>query len=223
MLRELFGVEKVADWPGIDLPRLMGTLVEAARGVESKPADPEMLFTRLSDAFRAMDFDPPEEERWTEAWYGKSKVEPPSPEVAAKMKRVLGDEDWKRIHLLVETLQDKTIWELIRQRCLAWGSERVAVGIFVAFAAWADLLTVPLLLKSTFRIEEFARKWIDAIGGTVAGEKEKESEKRVRNLDYGKVLDNLEKAQKAREEHRKRLEEIEAKRRQEEYERTQRE
>ena len=215
MLRELFGVDKPAEWTPVELPRLLALLSEAARAVESRPPDPELLFARLCDTYRAMDFDPPKE-----AW---TLHPPPWPEVAEKLKRPFTEEDWKRIHLLVDSLGEKSIWELVRQRCVEWGTERTTALLFVAFAKWADLLTIPLLLKSVFRVEEFARKWVEVLGGAIAGEKEKDSHKRIRNLDYGNVLENLQKAQKAREAHRKRLEEIEAKRRQEEYERTQRE
>ena len=61
MLRELFGGGEPPDWSPIDLQRLLGTLLEAARGVESKAADREMIFVRLCDAYRAMDLDLPSE------------------------------------------------------------------------------------------------------------------------------------------------------------------
>jgi hypothetical protein len=211
----MFGISKPAEWPGVDVPRLTAILSETLR--EGEP-DADLEFARLCDAFRAMDVDPPPFDRWS-----KPKAGTPSPEAAEKLKREMEEKDRVRLRLLVASLQERNLWEVIRQRALEWGAGRVATDLFVAFAMWSDLLTPELLLKSAFRVEEFARKWVDAVGASVAGEKLADSEKRLRNLDYGKVLENLEKAQKAREEHRKRLEEIERKRAQEEYERTQRE
>ena len=103
------------------------------------------------------------------------------------------------------------------------GTERVTVCLFVGFAQWADLLSVELLLKSAFRVEELARKWVDVLGGAIAGEERKKSEKRLRDLDWGQALVHLEKAQKARAEHQRRMQEELERRRREEYERTQRE
>ena len=223
MLRELFGGGAAPEWSPVDLPRLMGTILEGARGVESKAADREMLFIRLCDVFRAMDLDLPGEEGWAAAVAGRPKLLPASEDVAAKAKRPLDDEGWKRLHLLVASLEDKGAWELVRQRCVAQGAEWVTLVLFVGFAQWTDVLTVELLLKSAFRIEEFARKWLDVLGGKIAKEDAKKSEKRLRDLDYGQVLGNLEKAQKARAEHQRKMQEELERRRRDEYDRTQRE
>lgn len=223
MLRELFGPGPAPEWAPVDLPRLSATILTAARALESKAADPELLFVRLCDALRAMDLDLPSEEGWAAQTSGKPRLLAASEDVAAKMKRPLGEEGWKRLQLLVASLEDKGPWELLRQRCVAQGTEWTVLVLVVGFAQWADLLTVELLLKSTFRVEEFARKWLDALGGTVAGEDAKKSEKRLRDLDYGQVLDHLDKAQKARAEHQRKMQEELEKRRRDEYDRTQRE
>jgi hypothetical protein len=223
VLRELFGGGAAPEWSPVDLPRLSGTVLEAARAVESRPADREMLFIRLCDTYRAMDLDLPAEKNWEAQVSGKPKVWPPSELISAKLQRPMDDEAWKRLHLLVESLQDKSVWELVRQRCVEEGTERVTLCLFVGFAQWSELLTIELLLKSPFRIEEFARKWLDVLGGTIAGEDAKKSEKRLRDLDYGKVLENLQKAQAGRAEHQRRMQEELERRRREEYERTQRE
>ena len=64
-------------------------------------------------------------------------------------------------------------------------------------------------------IEELARNWIHALGGTVEGESPKESKKQMERLDFGGVLKNLEAADKDRAERLQKIKEIEAKRLQE--------
>ncbi|MBI3099239.1 MAG: hypothetical protein HYY93_13515 [Planctomycetes bacterium] len=222
-LREYFGFPKRLDSPAVVLPRLSGILVEAARGIEGREPDPELVFARLCDAFRSMPAEPVDDAVWKQAAAGRAAGPPPSEEVAEALKIAITKAGWRRLHLLVESLQDPAIHELVRLRTAERDPDRTAVLLFLAFANGTELLTIDLLLKSPFRVEEFARKWVAAIGGTVAEEPEKRSAQRLRNLDYGEVLGNLQKAQKQREEHHKRLAEIERQRKQEEYERSTRE
>lgn len=65
-------------------------------------------------------------------------------------------------------------------------------------------LTAELIRNNTFRQEEFVRKWIAAVQGTVAGETPAESRARLDDLDLGKMSAELEKADKAREKEAKR-------------------
>jgi len=59
-------------------------------------------------------------------------------------------------------------------------------------------LTAEMIRANAFRQEEFLRKWISMVGGTIAGESDKESKKRVAQLDYRQTLVEYEKAEAAR-------------------------
>jgi hypothetical protein len=106
--------------------------------------------------------------------------------------------------------------------CLAQDPERLQAAFTRFCVREAKLLTLELLLKSPFRLEELARKWVRSLGGAIAGEEEKESTARLARLDFGDVLKNLEAAEKDRETRLARLKEIEAKRLREEQEAYQR-
>lgn len=205
MLAKSFGIEDPGPPVSANLPRLVDILRAAARDVESAAADQDLVFARLCDALRHLDCDPPGEETWLSACRGVSRFRAPSDEVAAAARRILQLDDWRRLHLLVESLREPGISELVRRRCRDWPGEKVAVWLFLTFARWADRLTIALLLESPFRIEEFARKWVDALGGRVEGESVQKSEEQLRRLDYGKVLDNLKKAKEARDAHAERV------------------
>ncbi|KAA0251901.1 hypothetical protein FBQ97_01610 [Acidobacteria bacterium ACD] len=68
-------------------------------------------------------------------------------------------------------------------------------------------LTAELVRNNALRQEEFVRKWIAAVSGTVgsvAGETPEESRRRLEGLDYGNTLAEYKKAEKAREQEAKR-------------------
>ncbi|MCC6132068.1 MAG: hypothetical protein IT186_19270 [Acidobacteria bacterium] len=75
-------------------------------------------------------------------------------------------------------------------------------------------LTAELIRSNTFRQEEFLRKWVLSVGGSIEGESPEESQRRLSRLDYGNALKEFERARKARlEEARIRREKEEAERR----------
>ena len=76
--------------------------------------------------------------------------------------------------------------------------ERVR-SAFVEHARGCDLLTLELLRQGPLRVEEFARKWLAALGASVAGESEEESRLRLERLDYGRLLAEAERAKQAAE------------------------
>src|SRR5262245_35357043 len=59
-------------------------------------------------------------------------------------------------------------------------------------------LTAEMIRANVFRQEEFLRRWIEAVGGSVTGETPKESEARLRQLDYRTTLEEFKKAESAR-------------------------
>ena len=56
-----------------------------------------------------------------------------------------------------------------------------------------------MIRANAFRQEEFLRRWIEAVGGSVAGESAKDSKKRLEQLDYRKTLAEYDRAEKARQ------------------------
>jgi hypothetical protein len=88
----------------------------------------------------------------------------------------------------------------------------VSEAFFVFAARDAQLLSLELLLKSPFRIEELARKWVRALGGAFSGENAEDSDARVKRIDFGGVLKNLEAAEKDRVARQEKLKAMEAER-----------
>jgi len=135
--------------------------------------------------------------------------------------RELDESAWQRLEILTRLLRESASRDRIHQ-LLAASNER-ALKVFPGFCRRdAQLLTLELLLKSPFRIEELARKWIAALGGTITGETVKESTARLERIDFGGVLKNLAAADKDREERMKKLKELEEKRLREQQEAYQR-
>lgn len=205
MLSKTFGIEDSGPPVAVNLLPLVEILRAAAREVESVPVDQDLVFARLCDAFRRLGCDPPGEAMWLSACQGVSRFRAPSDELSAAGRRTVQLHDWIRLHLLVESLREPALLELVRRRCREWPGEKVAVWTFLIFARWADRLTIDLLLKNPFRVEEFARKWVDALGGRIAGESPQKSEEQLQRLDYGKVMENLKKAKEARNAHAERV------------------
>lgn len=68
-------------------------------------------------------------------------------------------------------------------------------------------LTAEMIRSNAFRQEEFLRKWANAIGVRIHGEKAKQSESRRHALDYRRTIDEYVKAENARKEEAKKREE----------------
>ncbi|HSB60745.1 MAG TPA: hypothetical protein VLI67_03430 [Vicinamibacteria bacterium] len=97
-------------------------------------------------------------------------------------------------HLLATTsLRDETVRAL--------GGRRVDVTKALAdfFGAIAPL-TAEMIQANAFRREEFLRRWIESIGGEVAGEGSAESAERIEQLDYRRTLAEYDRAEKARKD-----------------------
>lgn len=212
MLNEVFGAGEYAEWPLVVLPRLIEVVSKAAREAEKDPPLAKPIHARLLGAIRAMDLQPVPLDLWGVACRGHSPLSPPSPDLAPHLRRPLGAEALKRLHVLVETLRDPAVGEVLRQRCLELGTGKVAVFLLVGFAAWAKYLMAGLLLKTPFRMEEFARKWTDAIGARVHGESPDESLRRLKEMDSGHAVGDLEEARRRRNDFVRRTEEGERRR-----------
>lgn len=69
-------------------------------------------------------------------------------------------------------------------------------------------LTAEMVRSNAFRQEEFLRKWVRALGGTVLNESAKESAKRLDQLDYRKAQQELKRAEEARKQEAERREQL---------------
>ena len=148
---------------------------------------------------------------------------------AAEWKKATKDLDkdaWRRMTILVRLFRESPLKDAVLAAVAARGPAG-PIEAFPAFAAGLSrLLSLELLQKSPFRVEELARKWVHVLGGTIAGETASESKQRMERLDFGGVLKNLQAADADRANRMKKLQEIEAKRlkeQQEAYERAGRE
>jgi hypothetical protein len=72
--------------------------------------------------------------------------------------------------------------------------DRLLDGFFDAIAP----LTAEMIRSNSFRQEEFLRRFVEALGGQVAGETERVSARRLEQLDYRKTLAEFQRAEKAR-------------------------
>jgi hypothetical protein len=59
-------------------------------------------------------------------------------------------------------------------------------------------LTAEMIRSNRFRREEFLRRWVERVGGSIAGERARQSRQRLEQLDYRKTLAEYGKAQAAR-------------------------
>ena len=59
-------------------------------------------------------------------------------------------------------------------------------------------LTAEMIRSNAFRQEEFLRRWVEAVGGSVTGETPKQSKARLEQLDYRTTLQEFKKAETAR-------------------------
>ena len=183
----------------LPLTPLCDQLRAGALALSEQEVEPALVGARLMDGLRDRAVPLPAPEKWREE------------------SGALIAEEWARIEVLVRVLRESELGESIAA-CLREDAQRV-IRAFPEFAARdAKLLTLDVMLKSTFRIEEFARKWVAALGAGIEGESDKDSDARSERLDFGGVLKNLKAADTDRASRQKTLKEIEAKRLKEEQE-----
>jgi hypothetical protein len=69
-----------------------------------------------------------------------------------------------------------------------------------AFLEKVEPLTAEMIRSNAFRQEEFLRRFIEALGGSIDGESAKQSKARLQQLDYRTTLAEFNKADAARKE-----------------------
>lgn len=126
--------------------------------------------------------------------------------------RGFDQETWRRLGIVVRVFREEPSLKREIDACLRAKPTAVSEAFFSFAARDTQLLSLELLLKSPFRIEELARKWVRALGGAVAGETAEDSDARVKRIDFGGVLKNLEAAEKDRVARQEKLKAMEAER-----------
>lgn len=188
-----------------DLTELTEQIRLATLDLAGRETDPQLLAARLFDGLDDAKLPRPPAADW------------------AKNTKGFDKEAWARMAILVRLFRETPLREPIVKSIVASN----ATDVFGGFCSGlSQLLTVELLQKSPFRVEELARKWVHALGGSIKGESAAESRQRMERLDFGGVLKNLQAADADRAARVKKLQEIEAKRlkeQQEAYERAGRE
>jgi hypothetical protein len=186
-----------------DLALLTADIRQLALEISGEEPDPALVAARLCDGLRDAGASVPSSADWAQATSDFSA------------------DTWQRLTILVRLFCDTGAGAVV-SRCL---KER-AVPPLDAFCGFcgreAKLLTLELLLKSPFRVEELARKWIYVLTGAVSGEAEKDSRARLERLDFGDVLKNLDAADRDRAARVRKLKELEERRLKEQQEAYQR-
>lgn len=157
-----------------DLARIKKEL-EGALIASPYPAD--LSAAVVSDTFRLARVVPPEPSAW-KAW---------------TKKRPLREEQLGMLaHALLNTaLREESIGALAK----------TAVEPLAALPSFLDKvepLTAEMIRSNAFRQEEFLRRWIEAIGGSIDGETARQSKARLQQLDYRTTLEEFKRAEGAR-------------------------
>jgi hypothetical protein len=137
----------------------------------------EVAIAVVNDTFRQAGLVPPRAAQW-KTWAGKQpKLKEQAPFLA---------------HALVATsLRAQTVEDLERAR----PDPSEALSAF--FEALA-MHTLDMLKGNRFRQEEFLRRWVACLAGSVAGESAAQSKKKLEQLDYRTTLADYRKTEAAR-------------------------
>ena len=171
-----------------DLALLCNDLRLTALDLSTQAPDAELVGAQLVDGFRDLAIPAPTLVDWQAQIGGFDAA------AIARMQLL--------VRVFRESPSAAPVRKLLQQQPAA------ALEAFTGFSIQeAQLLTLELLLKSPFRVEELARKWIGRLGGEVTGESQAESALKLERLDYGGVLKNLKAADADRASRMKKLQE----------------
>ena len=115
-----------------------------------------------------------------------ARIQPVEPVTVTTALENLDVDSRKKVSLLVRGLNDvptRTVF-----LALNGSNAEKQLAFLCSCATDQKLLTIPILLESALRKEEFIRHFIHQLGATVAGETPSESQERLRRLDYGALL-----------------------------------
>lgn len=163
-----------------DLARIKKELEDA---LITSPYPADLSAAVVSDTFRLAGVVPPEPSAW-KAWI---------------KKRPLREEQLGMLaHILLNTsLRAQSVGTLQRKPV-------EPLAALPVFLDKVEPLTAEMIRSNAFRQEEFLRRWIEVIGGSIQGETAKQSKVRLLQLDYRTTLVEFDKAEAARKEEAKR-------------------
>ncbi len=162
-----------------DLKRIEDEIGAAA--LES-PYSVELAAAVVSDTFRLGGLAPP-----AAAWWRHSRGGKAAEALFGEQAGMLG---WL---LNTTSLREGAVAAL---RAGQPGPKQLLEGFFEAVRP----LTGEMIRANAFRREEFLRRFVEAVGGQVAGETAEQSRRRLEQLDYRKTMADYKAAEKARKE-----------------------
>ena len=161
-----------------DLARIKAD-VDAAPLEPAYPAD--LAAAVLADLFRDAGLAPPPDDAWAALAARGTKPENRPGQLAALARLVA-----------VSALRPGTV------AALAAAKPRDVVAVVEGFLEAIFPVTAELVAENPFRREEVVRRWIEAVGGEIAGETAEVSRRRLGQLDYRRTLAEYEKAERSR-------------------------
>ncbi len=168
--------------PGLVLPVVVECFTRLAPRWEEREVDRDLLRARLGDHCRTVELlpvDPHDFAEWTSD---------------------LDAESFRRLVLAVSAFEDDITRELLVFLSQTQQMDVIVRAGLVPFARESELLTMSVLRQSELRIEELARKLAHRLGVGIWGETEAQSLEELEHLDYGRLLEEAEKAKVAAED-----------------------
>jgi hypothetical protein len=162
-----------------DLARLKAELDAAP--VEA-PVPLDLAVAILADLFRDAGVAPPPDEVWP-ALCARGTRPAHRPGQLAALARLI---------MIGSSLRPATV------AALAARPPGDPVALVEAFLEAVFPVTAELVAENPFRREETVRRWIETVGGAIAGETALASRQRLEQLDYRRTLAEYEKAEKSR-------------------------
>jgi hypothetical protein len=166
--------------PEWHLATLTQRLGELAPILETKEIEPPLVQARLADHYRDLD------------------REPVPPARFQRIVRDLDGESWRRLALAVWSLDLDDIRSPLA--LLPTTVEQQVEAGFAGAAAKTDALTLTVLRQSEVRVEEFARHLAHHLGVSWQGESRQDSERRLQQIDYKRLLAEAEEAKRQAQE-----------------------
>jgi hypothetical protein len=182
----------------VDLAALQAALAAAVTSSARRSVDPDLVRARLADRCRDAGLDPL------------------VPEEFDTLAAGFDEEANRRLALLVGALDLEGMRGTLAALAASRPLGKLVGAAFAGVARETPLLTLELLRQSPLRVEELARRFLAGLGAQVRGETAEVSRQRLKRLDYGRLLDEAERARQAAaarsEQLRKLQEEQEARR-----------
>jgi predicted acylesterase/phospholipase RssA len=162
----------------VDLKRIRA---ELERAPLVSPYPPELARAVVSDTLRLARLAPPARATW-EGWSRAKKARP-----------YLDEQLGMLAHILASTSLREEAVRTLREHAVA--PDEALPSFFDKVAP----LSAEMIRSNVFRQEEFLRRFVECLGGEIAGESRKQMQRRLEQLDYRKTKAEYERAEKARE------------------------